>query len=427
MLVETALSAYRLSFRLARPLLRRMLARRLAAGREESGRLEERWGHASRERPQGPLVWLHAASVGETMSVLPLIAGLRRTRPDLAILLTTVTTTAARRARDLLPSDAIHQYLPLDDSAAVERFLDHWRPATVVFVESELWPTMLLASRRRRIPLALVNARISARSQRGWSRLAALFRRLLACFDLVLAQTPEDAGRLGALAGRAVGCKGNLKFAGAPLPADAQALEGLRAAVGARPVWLAAATHPGEEAAALATHQALARDRPDLLTLIAPRHPVRGPEIRAEAEAAGISAALRSGTPEIGPEVGVYVADTLGEMGLWYRLSGIAFVGGSLADRGGQNPLEAARLGCALLFGPHDEKNAAAVEGLAAAGALERVRDAEDIAAAVARLLDDAKLCRERGRAAARFAAAQNHIVDEVLAALAPLLPEKRA
>jgi 3-deoxy-D-manno-octulosonic-acid transferase len=425
MFVETALSAYRLSFRLARPLLRRLLARRLAAGREEAGRLPERWGRAGQARPAGDLVWLHAASVGETMSVLPLIAALREARPDVPVLLTTVTTTAAKRARDLLPEGVVHQYLPFDDPAAVSRFLEHWRPAAAIFVESELWPTMLLATRRRGIPLALINARISVRSQRGWARIAPLFRRLLASFDLVLAQTPEDAERLRNLARREVGCLGNLKFAGAPLPADAAVLDSLATRLGARPLWLAAATHPGEETVALAVHKTLAAARPDLMTLIAPRHPARGAEVRAEAESAGLSVALRSegAPPDAG--VSVYIADTLGEMGLWYRLAEIAFVGGSLVDRGGQNPLEAARLGCALLFGPHDEKNAAAVEGLAEAGALERVRNAEDMAAAVARLLDDRRLRQRRGEAARNFAAAQNHIVDEVLEALGPLLPKR--
>ncbi len=427
MLASAAFAAYRTAFRLARPLVRRLLARRVAAGREDPQRLGERWGQPGLARPAGALIWIHAASVGETVSVIPLIARLRERHPQAPVLLTTVTTTAARRAADLLPNGALHQYLPLDDPRAVRRFLDHWRPAVGILVESEIWPTLIRAARARGLPLALLNGRISRRSARGWAYAGPLFRHLLGCFDLILAQTPEDARRLARLSDRPVDCLGNLKFAGPPLPVDTGELARLRALLGSRPLWLAAATHPGEETAALEAHRAQAGQQSGLLTVIVPRHPARGPEIAAQARAAGLATALRSSGADPTPETAVYVADTLGELGLWYRLSPIAFVGGSLVDRGGQNPLEAARLGCALLFGPHSEKNAAAVAGLMRVGALQEVADAAALAEALGQLLRDPELQRARAAAARTFTQAQAHIVDDVLEALTPYLPAPRA
>ncbi|WP_119168524.1 3-deoxy-D-manno-octulosonic acid transferase [Algihabitans albus] len=421
MLATAAFTAYRLAFRLARPYLRRVLARRAAAGREEATRLGERWGRTGQPRPPGDIIWIHAASVGETVSVVPLIERLREDRPQTHILLTTVTTTAARRAAALLPSGALHQYLPLDDPGAVRRFFNHWRPAAGILVESEIWPTLIRAAKARGLPLALVNGRISSRSARSWSYATPLIRDLLSSFDVVLAQTPGDAERLSRLGDRPVACLGNLKFAGPPLPVESSELEALRRDLKERPVWLAASTHPSEETAVLSAHRSLAPDHPGLLTVIVPRHPERGREVAAEAEAAGLSVQQRSGgAPQATAEV--YVADTLGELGLWYRLCSIAFVGGSLVDRGGQNPLEAARLGCALLFGPHGENNAAAVAGLTRVGALEQVGDAEELTAALGRLLENRELREARCAAGQTFTQAQAHIVEDVLTALEPLL-----
>lgn len=418
MLATAAFTVYRWAFRLARPYLRRVMLRRAGAGREEAARLGERWGRTEQSRPPGDVIWIHAASVGETVSVVPLIERLRRDRPEASVLLTTVTTTAARRAVVLLPSGAIHQYLPLDDPGAVRRFFNHWRPAAGILVESEIWPTLIRTAKARGLPLALINGRISSRSARTWSYATPLIRDLLNSFEVVLAQTPADAKRLGRLSDRPVACLGNLKFAGPPLPVDVKDLERLRQGLSGRPIWLAASTHPGEETAVLAAHRTLAPEHPGLLTVIVPRHPDRGDEVAAEAE--GLSVQRRSeGDPATTTQI--YIADTLGELGLWYRLSPIAFVGGSLVERGGQNPLEAARLGCALLFGPHGENNAAAVAGLTRVGALEQVETAEQLTAALARLLRDRELREARSAAGLTFTQAQAHIVEDVLAALEPL------
>lgn len=421
-MARLVLAVYRALGSATAPIVQRYLARRAARGREDPARLSERLGRAGRPRPAGPLVWIHASSVGESLSVLPLIARLRRDRPGLAVLVTTGTVTSARLMAERLPEGALHQFAPVDLPPAVAGFLDHWRPALGLIVESELWPNLLLAARRRGIPLALINARLSGRSARRWRRFRPLAAHLLRQFSLILAQSPEDQARLRALGAPDPRSLGNLKAAAPPLAAADSEVARLRAAIAGRPCWLAASTHPGEEPVVGAAHAALAAGRPKLLTLLAPRHPDRGPEIAAALRAAGHRVALRSAGEPPAPETGIYVADTIGEMGLWYRLAEIAFMGGSLVPKGGQNPLEPAKLDCAVLYGPHTANFARIAEELCAAGAAARVSDAASLAAAVAGLLDD-PAARARAIAAGRaFAAAQAGVLDAVVAALAPLL-----
>jgi len=422
MMGRAMVGAYRLGIAALAPFVRIHLDRRAARGREDPERLPERLGRPGRPRPTGPLVWIHASSVGESLSVLPLIARLRRGYPMLAVLVTTGTVTSARLMAERLPEGVIHQYAPVDLPQAVTRFLDYWQPALGLIVESELWPNLLLGARQRGIPLALINARLSARSERRWRRLRPMVARLLGLFSLVLAQSPEDQVRLRGLGAADARCLGNLKAAAQPLLADEGELARLRAAVGTRPCWLAASTHPGEETIVGQAHAALADSHPDVLTLLAPRHPQRGPEIAATLRAAGQRVALRSAAEPLTRDTGIYLADTIGEMGLWYRLSDIVFMGGSLIPKGGQNPLEPAKLDCALLYGPHTANFAGIAEGLCTAGAATRVSDAASLAAAVVRLLD-AEDARARAAAAGRsFAAAQAGVLDVIVSALAPLL-----
>lgn len=392
---------------LATPALRLLLRARLRRGKELPGRLAERRGIDATPRPAGRVLWLHAASVGETVSVLPVLAALHAAAPTLTVLVTTGTVTSARLlARRLeagLEARVLHRFVPLDVPAWVARFVDHWRPDAGVFVESELWPNLLLACQRRGVPLMLLNARMSARSFAGWQRAPGLARVLLGCFAAVRAQSEADADRLRALGARQVDAAGDLKFAAPPLPVDADELARLAGALRGRPVWLAASTHPGEEALVFAVHRRLASAHPGLLTILVPRHPERGAAIAA---AAGDVALRRRGLREGPPKEGVWLADTLGELGLWCRLARIAFVGRSLLPPGGgQNPLEPARLGCAVAVGPHTGNFTAAVEVLAAAGALTRVADAEALAAWVAAMLADAErraAAGQAGMAAAR-------------------------
>jgi 3-deoxy-D-manno-octulosonic-acid transferase len=413
----------------AAPALRLLLRRRLRRGKEIAGRIAERRGIDATPRPAGTLLWLHAASVGETVSILPVLTVLATQAPALTVLLTTGTVTSARLlARRLdagLEERVLHRFVPLDVPAWVARFLDHWRPDAAGFVESELWPNLLFACRRRGIPAMLVNARMSARSLAGWQRVPGLSRAVLGCFTHVQARSPTDATRLEALGASAVSAPGDLKFAAPVLPADPAELERLRTVLAGRPVWLAASTHPGEEAAIFATHRFLAPAYPGLLTILVPRHPERGPAIAATVGDVPLHRRSLGATP---PEQGVWLADTLGELGLWYRLAGIAFVGRSLVlPGGGQNPLEAARLGCAVAVGPHVENFLDAAQVLEAAGALTGVADASALTAWVAAMLADPARREAAGAAgiaaAARWADLPERTAQALLALLPPPLP----
>ncbi|SDH34400.1 3-deoxy-D-manno-octulosonic acid transferase [Roseospirillum parvum] len=420
---------WRGAVRLGAPLLERHLKRRAARGKEDPARLDERRGRAALPRPAGRLVWVHAASVGESLSVLPLIDRLVAPPHGLSVLITSGTVTSARLLAERLPAGAHHQFAPLDHPAWVARFLDHWRPDAVLWVESELWPTTLAAIARRRLPAALLNGRLSAGSLAGWRRAPGLARRLLGTFRVIHAQSPEDAARLAALAGRPVDGVGNLKRAAPPLPAAPEALAALAEALGPRPRWLAASTHPGEEALAGRLHQGLARRHPGLLTVIAPRHPERGPRIAAELAGQGLNVARRAAGQAPTSATDIYLADTLGEMGLLYRQVPLVLIGKSLLGRGGQNPIEPARLGCAVLHGPHMDNFASLSAEMDAAGAALEVADEAALAAALDRLLSDPEAVAGQGRAAAAWAAAEAQAVDRVEALLAPLLelPEAAA
>jgi 3-deoxy-D-manno-octulosonic-acid transferase len=417
----------------AAPLLRPYLRWRAGRGKEVAARLRERRGEGA-DRPPGRLLWLHAASVGETLSLLPLLEALAARAPDLSVLVTTGTVTAAellaRRLPPALAARVRHRFAPLDVPRWVDRFLSGWRPDAGALVESELWPNLVRAARRRGVPLALVNARLSERSARRWRRWApGLARELVSAFSPVLAQTPADAVRLGALGAPLALCLGNLKDAAEPLPADPAELEELRRAVAGRPVFLAASTHPGEEAIALEAHRRLAADGfPDLLTVLAPRHPHRGPAVAAEA--GGLAVVRRAAGEAPGPGTAVYVADTLGELGLFYRLAGVCLVGGSLVPHGGQNPLEPARLGCPVLLGPHTGNFAEPVARLLAAGGALRV-EGDDPAGALASLvvamLSRPDRARRMAAAAAAAAAAAGDLPGRVADALLRALPPPAA
>jgi 3-deoxy-D-manno-octulosonic-acid transferase len=408
---------------LAAPGLLVWLRLRLRRGKELPGRLAERRGRDATPRPPGTLLWLHAASVGETVSMLPVLAALRARAPALTVLVTTGTvTSAALLARRLDPGAAVlHRFVPLDVPAWAARFLDHWRPDAAGFVESELWPNLLAACAARRIPLMLVNARLSARSHAGWARVPGFARRLLGGFAVIQAQTAADADRLRSLGARRVTAPGDLKRAAPALPADADTLAAFRTLLAGRPVWLAASTHPGEEALVFAVHRRLAPNHPGLLTIVAPRHPERGARLAAEAPAELALARRGAAAPPPGG-AGVFLADTLGEMGLWYRLARIAFVGRSLLAPGGGNPLEPARLGCAVAVGPHTGNFPSQVAELSAAGALVRVADADALADWVDAMLRDPAACAAIGERGAACASRHAELPDRTAATLLGLL-----
>lgn len=417
---------WRLAATLAVPALRWNLRRRLRQGKEEATRLPEREGHGA-DRPEGRLLWLHAASVGETLAILPLLDALAARDPSLKLLVTTGTVTSAQllpqRLAPELAARVIHRYVPLDVPAWVARFLDSWRPDAAAFVESELWPNLLGACAERRIPVALLNARISARSFRRWRNFGPrMIRRLLGGFALIVPRSAQDATRLAALGARRLAAVGDLKLAAEPLPADPAKLAELRAAIGQRPVLLAAATHPGEDAAILAAGRELAPRFPDLLTIIVPRHPERGPEVAALAQ--GAPRRGEGALPGPGP---AYIADTIGELGLFYRLASMAVIGGSLVRHGGQNPLEAARLGCPLVLGPHMENFSDATAALLAEGGAVQLPDVAALAAVVADMLSRPERAAGLVAAATRVVSAASDLPGRLAATLLDLLSGKAA
>ncbi len=417
------LAAYRWATYLGVPIIRLYLGLRLARGKEDLTRFGERLGRPGRPRPDGPLAWIHAASVGESVSMLPLVQRLLEDRPDLHVLMTTGTVTSARLMAERLPVGAFHQYVPVDRLPYVRRFLDHWRPDLVLWAESEFWPNLVGEPARRGIPAILINGRVSPRSFAGWRRLKGAIGRLLSGFQLCLGQSQADAERLAKLSAAGAKCLGNLKFAAAALPADPDELERLEEAAGGRPLWLAASTHPGEEEAVGRVHGRLKPGHPGLLTVIVPRHPERGAGIAAALRASGLAVSLRSAGEGIGPATDVYVADTLGELGLFYRLAGVVFMGKSLVPLGGQNPLEAARLGCALIHGPHMANFEDIARTLAAGDAALVVNGEAGLAAALERLLGDGAERKRMAEAARALAQAEAGVLDAVMAELSPFLP----
>ncbi len=418
----TLLSLYRALTGPLPPLVRPYLARRRRRGKEDGARLSERRGRPGLPRPQGPLVWIHAASVGEATAILRLVERLDETRPHIAVLVTTGTVASARMLASRLPARAHHQFVPVDLPGWVGRFLDHWRPDLALWVESELWPNLVLMTAARGVPMVLVNARLSTRSYRRWRWWPGLIHPVLGSFALCLAQDGEQARRLRRLGARDVIAAGDLKAAGNPLPVDEAALRRLRGEIGLRPRWLAASTHAGEEEIAASAHQRLAPRHPGLLTIMAPRHPDRGDMVAAMLAARGLSVARHGRGEQIAAGTEIYLVDTMGELGLFYRLAGVAFIGGSLVAKGGHNPFEAVRLDCAVLHGPDTGNCAAMAAALAEAGAAETVRDSDELASAVSALLSDRRLLAARAAAGVRAAAAGGAVLDAVLARLAPWL-----
>ncbi len=422
------LALYRLMGQAASPLLWAHLQRRAKQGKEDPRRLGERWGRPGRPRPSGGMIWLHGASVGEALSSLELIGRIRQGWPGLNILVTTGTVSSAAILARQLPPEVIHQYLPVDLPAAVARFLDHWDPQLGLILESELWPTLLGETKRRGVELVLINGRMSPKSYRRWRRFGPLVREILGAFDVICAQSPENEARLIALGAGVTTCPGNLKFSAAPLPVEAEALASWERRLGQRSRWLAASTHPGEEAMVGRAHVRLKRDYPDLVTIIVPRHPPRGQEIAEALRSLGLAvvrlgeAQGRHGAEPLDDTTDILIADTIGQMGLWYRLAEVVFIGGSLVPHGGQNPLEPARLNCAVIAGPHTDNFRRMTKEMRQASALLRIDGAEGLSAAVARLLSDPGYCAAMVRAAQSYSESHAGVLDRVVEILRPYL-----
>jgi 3-deoxy-D-manno-octulosonic-acid transferase len=408
----------------AAPVLRVMLRRRVPRGKEIAARLPERRGIERSARPRGTLIWIHAASVGEAVSILPVVARLAARAPEAAILLTTGTVTSAALLDQRLPEMGLagrvsHRFVPLDVPVWAARFLDHWRPDVAGFVESELWPNLLTACRARGIPAMLINARMSARSFAAWSRVPSLARAVLGGFARIQARGEEDAARLRVLGATAVASPGDLKLAAPALPADPTQLAEMTARLAGHPVFLAASTHPGEEDMIRVAHEAVARIHAGLITIVAPRHPERGAEL-----AALLRAPRRAEGPPHGG--GLWIADSMGELGLWYRLSHAVVVGRSLIPPGGgQNPLEPARLGCAIASGPHTGNFAEHVAHLRAADALTVVPDIPALIRFANGMLADPTARQRMGSRAKAAVHAPEALPDDTARELLSLIPSR--
>lgn len=372
---------------------------RCRKGQEDPARVAERFGYPSLPRPDGRLAWFHGASVGESLSVLPLLESL--VNRGFNVLLSTGTTAAASVIAPRLPSGVFHQYLPFDIPKFLLRFLDYWRPDLSLIAESEIWPNLFTEIKHRDIPLILVNARMSAQSFQRWRRVPSFIAALLSSVDLCLAQSGVDADRFRELGMGRVQVVGNLKYDVVAPPADPRQLAMLAGRIGARPTWVAASIHRGEDEIALGVHEALAAQFPELLTIIVPRNPRRGDQIAELAATKGVAALQRSREPRNAPLPEVYIADTAGELGLFYRLASASFLGKSLAGHGGgQNPIEPAKLGCAVLHGPNVGNFAEAYEALDEARGAAEVTDAKSLARILAALLNDTGKLRKMSRAA---------------------------
>jgi 3-deoxy-D-manno-octulosonic-acid transferase len=421
-LTSWRLRFYRLLTRLSGPLVHLLIQSRLRQGKEDRDRLGERFGRAGRPRPPGPLVWIHGASVGESLSALPIIDRIQARFPGTCVLVTTGTLTSATLLSRLLPAGAFHQFIPVDLPSAVTRFLDHWQPDVGLIMESELWPNLIVDAAERKVPMALLNARISEQSFARWLKARRIAKTLLSAFDVCLAQDTAIVGRLESLGARNVSNIGNLKFAAPPLSADEDALETMRDAIGKRKIWLAAQTHEGEESIIGHVHAALKETESSILTILVPRHPARAEEIADLLRDMGHRVALRSKMEPITSRTDVYIADTLGELGLFYRLADIVFVGGSLVPEGGHNPLEPARLNCAIIHGPYTENNFTIFRELAAAGAAISVVGKDQLAREVSRLFADPGQVELMADAAYRICSRADGVIARAMAELEPLI-----
>ncbi len=417
----SALGVYRLATTLLEPLAPLLLKRRVGRGKEDPARLHERLGRPTIPRPPGPLVWLHGASVGESLSLLPLIEALAGQRPDMTLLVTSGTVTAAELLARRLPTGAIHQYAPVDAPEVARRFLKHWRPDLVVFAESELWPNLLLQAKAQGVKLALLGARVSQTSADSWARAPGSARTMLGAFDLILAQDNVSRARLEFL-GATVAGELDLKQAAAPLPYDEIELSALAFPTRGRPILVAASTHPGEDEMIA---EAFARTAtPPCLLVLVPRHPARANRIAAALTVQGLTHARRSTGEPLRPDTQVYVADTLGELGLFFRLAQAVVMGGSLTGGvGGHNPLEPAHFGLPVITGEDVANFGATYDDLLDAGAAVMVDGQGALNHAAAELMANPQRARDMGLRAKAYAEHSRQALTAALTALQPLLP----
>ncbi|MBK7361221.1 MAG: 3-deoxy-D-manno-octulosonic acid transferase [Micavibrio sp.] len=407
------------------PLLRALLHARSRRGKELPAHLGERLGRASLARGNSPLIWVHAASIGEAQSALILVERLQRLVPGTQILMTTGTVSSASMMRKNLPAGAVHQFYPVDHPAWAKQFLDHWKPDLVLWMESELWPNMLTDIKTRGIPAILVNARLSEKSFRRWSWFGGAAKEILSAFSLILAQGEKEAARFRALGAKNVTATGNIKYSAKPLSFSESDLKAAGGAIGQRPLWLYASSHKGEESMACRVHQKLKLKFPDLLTIIVPRHPERRQDIITTCEQANLKFVLR-GEIRIPPsyDTDIYIADTFGELGLFYRFAPLACIGRSFSDDGGggHNPIEAAQLNCAVLYGPNVQFQKELFEEMSNAGGALGVNNESELEEAISAFLSDPQRLAAMQQSGLEFTRMKARVVDIVIESISPWL-----
>jgi len=412
------LSLYFAATSLAPVLMPSWLRRRIARDKEDPVRWRERFGQTSAPKQDTPTIWCHAASVGETNSILPLLTELSGRGHH--VVLTTGTVTSERLVRGKLPPRVLHQFAPLDHGPWVERFLGHWDVRLALRVDSELWPNTILTLARREIPIIQVNARLSAKAARNWAKVSA--HDIFSNLTLVLAQSEADRARYAALGAPNTTARGNLKLAQPDLPYDPRELNALKATINGRAVWLAASIHPGEDRIAAQAHHDILKHQSDALLIVVPRHAERGTEMAATFRAQNLTVAHRSTGAAISPQTQVYLADTMGELGLFYRLSPVAFIGKSFMVGGGQNPAEAAQLGCALVWGPDMSNFAEISADLIAKGAALGLSGPGQLGRNITTLLSEPTRAAEMAAAGRAYIEESRGALGRVLDDLAPYL-----
>ena len=396
-------------------VIRSYVNKRKQIGKEDVNRFNERGGKPKMPRPEGKLFWLHGASVGESVSMLPLINKILETYPESHVMVTTGTVTSADVMQKRLPERAFHQFIPIDNPIFTNRFVRYWHPDVALWFESEFWPAVLSSIRRRNIPLILINGRISNKTFKRWQQFDFICKELLSCFTTCLGQSEEDAYRLKVLGAKEAVCLGNLKYAGLPLPIDEVSKKSLLKQFGKRRLWLASSTHDDEEIRIAKIHKRLKEKFPDLLTIIAPRHPNRGEEIAAEINKIGLTTALRSQKENVTPQTDIYIANTIGEMGLWYDIANIVFIGGSLIPHGGQNFIEPSRVRDAVIVGPHMHNFTDAMNRAKKADAVIQVTDTTELEEIVTELLENENLLEAKRSLAYNWAASEVKVLEGIM------------
>ncbi|MHA1539167.1 MAG: 3-deoxy-D-manno-octulosonic acid transferase [Alphaproteobacteria bacterium] len=411
---------YRLILLFLAPFLPFYLERRVKKGKEDPARLQERYGFSSVPRPQGKLVWIHTASVGEAQSVLILIDKILAEDQTAHVLVTSGTVTSAGMLARSLPARAFHQYVPLDHMRWVQRFLKHWYPDLALWVESEIWPNLIQETARSGVDLLLLNARLSEKSFRFWGRFPRTAHKIFSSFSLCFGQDDWQKEAFESLGVQRALSVPSLKWAAKALSYDDDSLKKLWSMVGSRPLWLAASTHEGEEKIALKAHDILKKAYPDLLTVLVPRHPHRGEEILSLTSKMNV--ARRIYDEPITAETDVYLCETMGEMGLFFKLCPIVLIAGSFFRYGGHNVIEAGHFDCAILHGQDMSNNVSIIQSFHQAGAAIEVLDAKDLADQMKELLKNPSERLLIAAVAQALVKKNADVIDLVMSEINPLL-----